>query len=252
MRLKKIIAGVLAAMMCLSPISAIAADPTSAGATDVPTQFHYEQLDDTAKQVYAGIYAMYENGLLKTGTQDYDLAANGHFSKEQIAEYAKNSSKLTSAMTAARYAFYADYPDVFYVNFPKLTLRTTKGSDGTIHIYLGSGRYENYYIDGFSSESDVDLAIQAFDQRVDEIVAGARELESDGEKNLQKKQIQYVHNEIIRHTSYRLEDACFDGDDENPSNGIPHKYGIIYIYGECGAMIRLSESVYSDIPNRKG
>lgn len=166
MVLKKLLAGALSLAVCLSSLGfASTGVPVYAKEKSVGA-FHYEQLDDTAKQVYDGIYAMYERGLLKTGTQDYDLAANGYFSKEQIAEYAKNSSKLTSAMNAARYAFYADYPEVFYVNFPKLTLRITKGSDGTIHIYLGSGRYENYYIDGFSSESDVDLAIQAFDQRM--------------------------------------------------------------------------------------
>lgn len=173
MRLKKIIAGVLAAIMCVSPISATAADTSLVFASiDSHTQFHYEQLDDTAKSVYDGIYAMYESGLLKTGTQDYDLAVNGQFSAEQIQEYAKNSSKLTSAMNAARYAFYADYPEVFYVNFPKLSLRTTKDKDGAFHIYIGSGRYENYYIDGFSNESDVDDAIQAFDARVEELVDG--------------------------------------------------------------------------------
>ena len=32
-------------------------------------------------------------------------------------------------MNAARYAFYADYPEVFYVNFQKLSIRITKDSN---------------------------------------------------------------------------------------------------------------------------
>lgn len=221
MTMKKIIAGSLAAIMFLSCMSFILTDNLVYAKTDITKnadKFHYAQLDETAQSIYDGIYTMYEKGILKTGTQDYDLAANGHFSDKQLQECVKNNPKLTNAMNAARYAFYADYPEVFYVNFPKLSLRTTKGEDGTFHIYLGSGRYENYYIDGFSNEAEVNAAVQSFDARVNEIVKGADALKVPEGKNKQVEQIRYVHNEIINNVSYRLEDTCFEGDDDNKSN----------------------------------
>lgn len=232
MKMKKTIAGVLASIMFLSFMSFIPTDTHVQAKTDIEkstNKFHYEQLGETAQSIYDGIYAMYEKGILKTGTQDYDLVANGHFSDEQLQQYVKNNSELMNAMDAARYAFYADYPEVFYVNFPKLTLRTTKGKDGTFHIYLGSGRYENYYIDGFSSEVEVDKAIDEFNARVNDIVDGANTLDIKEGKNKQTEQIKYVHNEIINNTSYRLEDTCFEGDEDNKSNesylGTP--YGVL-------------------------
>lgn len=224
MVMKKVIAGTLAAIMCLSatavlPTSQVVyAETNSTTVSSCVGNFHYDQLDATAKAIYDGIYQMYEQGLLKTGTQDYDLVANGQISADAAQGFMKNTSALTTAMNAARYAFYADYPEVFYVNFPKLNVRPTKDSDGGCHIYVGSGRYENYYLDGFTSEAQVDAAIAEFDARVNAIVDGARNLEIPENKNQQVEQIRYVHNEIINHVSYRLEDTCFEGDGDSESN----------------------------------
>ena len=210
------------------------------------SSFHYDQLDALSKAVYDGIHAMYEQGILKTGVQDYDLVANGHLSEDDLQAIAKDSSKLKTAMNAARYAFYADYPEVFYVNFPKLTFRTTKDDAGASHVYLGSGRNADYYIDGFSSESEVDDAVAAFDARVDEIVEGAQNLEVPEGKNAQVEQIRYVHNEIVNHVSYRMEDTCFEGNDEMDANtsylGTP--YGtLVKKQGVCEGYARAFKAV---------
>ncbi len=132
MKLKKILVIFLLTVLLVSQFSWLSINNFSYAIealdnTQVNGNFHYEQLEPDAKKIYEGIYNMYVQGILETGTQDYDLVANGQFSEDQIKEY--EISKLVSAMNAARYAFYADYPEVFYVNFQCLTVRTTKDAN---------------------------------------------------------------------------------------------------------------------------
>lgn len=246
-------AGVLAVLMGFSVIPFTQSSPVvfakEQKASSV-NQFHYEQLSATAKHIYDGLCQMYETGLLKTGTADYDLAKNGQFSQAECEELSKNTKKLNDAMNAARYAFYADYPEVFYVNFPKLNVRPTKDSDGGYHIYLGSGRYADYYLDGFDNKAQVDKAVTAFDARVKEIAEGARGVKVSGNKNLQVEQIRYVHNTIINHVSYRMEDTCFEGNDELESNasylGTP--YGtLVKKQGVCEGYARAFKAVMDEL-----
>ncbi len=214
MKLKKTIAGIILTIFFISQVSFILANGF-VYAQNVTTQnennFHYQQLNESAKSIYNGIYNMYVEGILKTGTQDYDIVE--YFTDNQIEEYKKGNSELTKAMSAARYAFYADYPEIFYVDFPKLTLRTTKSADGKYHIYIGSGRNENYYTKGFSNQEQVENAIEEFNARVNEIVQGANNLEIREGQNRQVEKMKYVHDEIINNVSYRLEDTCYKGNE---------------------------------------
>lgn len=243
MKLKKLIAGMLLIIFFVSQVSFIPLNSfvyAKDSVTENVNNFHYKQLTETAKSIYNGIYDMYVQGILKTGTQDYDLVENGYFTEEKIKEYEKGNSELIKAMDAARYAFYADYPEVFYVNFPKLTIRTTKGADGKYHIYLGSGRYENYYIEGFTNKEEVESAIDDFNARVNEIVQGANSLEIQEGKNKQTEQIKYVHDEIIKNTSYRLEDTCYEGNESflgTPYGVLVKKQGVCEGYSRAFKII---------------
>ncbi len=178
------------------------------------TKYHYAQLTEEGKKIYNGIYEMYIQGILKTGTQDYDIAKdNKYFTQEQLESYSKGNAKITSDMNAARYAFYADHPEVFYVNFQCLSLRITQDKEGMYHAYIGSGRYKDYYIEGFTNQSEVETAIEEFNNRVNEIAEGANALKQEEGKNLQAEKIKYVHNEIINNTSYRVESDCTPGNE---------------------------------------
>ncbi len=178
------------------------------------TKYHYAQLTEEGKKIYNGIYDMYIQGILKTGTQDYDIAKdNKYFTQEQLESYSKGNVKITDDMNAARYAFYADYPEVFYVNFQCLSLRVTQDKEGMYHAYIGSGRYEDYYIEGFTNQSEVETAIEEFNNRVNEIAEGANAIEQEEGKNLQAEKIKYVHNQIINNTSYRIESDCTPGNE---------------------------------------
>lgn len=178
------------------------------------TKFHYQQLNEVSKKVYDGIYEMYVQGVLKTGTESFDLAKDDKYvTQEQLENYMKGNQELKQAMNAARYAFYADYPEVFYVNFQILTLRVTKDSENRYHANIGSGNQKSYYIDGFTSKEQVEKEIQAFDARVNEIVEGTKNLEVAEGQNRVIEQIKYVHNQIINNTSYRLESDCTEGNE---------------------------------------
>lgn len=194
MKAKKFIAAILAAVMVFGMTGnfAFAADNADGG-------YHYEQLDATAKVIYDGIGRMD----LATGTDEHDIVNDFGF--------ALSGSELNRAMNAARYAYYADHPEMFYVNFSKLALRTTQDASGSKHIYIGSGRNASYLVDAFADKTAVQTAIAEFDARVNAIVDGAKALTVAEGESLQAAQIKYVHNEMINNVSYRLEDTAAAG-----------------------------------------
>lgn len=177
-------------------------------------RFHYNQLNSEAKRIYSAMVEMYTSGALKTGTQKYDLAENDKYvTQDELQSYSNGNTTLKEAMNAARYAFYADYPEVFYVNFQKLTLRVTKGNDDRYHAYIGSGSKANYYTEGFTSEEQVEQAVTDFNNKVDEIVAKVEGITIEEGKNRIAEQTKSAHNEIIKQTGYRLESDCTPGNE---------------------------------------
>jgi hypothetical protein len=186
----------------------------SAESTEKMDKYFYNQLQDDAKKMYDAMYKMYTEGIFKTGNGDYDLLANGYVTEDAVLAYTNGTSaRILQAMGEARDAFRADHPEVFYVDFTYLSLRVTKDNTGTYHAFLGTGRSDNYYVEGFTSEEQVEKAIEDFDKRVDEIVVGAEAITAGASENLASKQVEYVHNEIINTTSYRMEGVCAEGND---------------------------------------
>ncbi|MCI8309464.1 MAG: hypothetical protein HFJ45_04590 [Clostridia bacterium] len=217
MKFKKLIIGMLLIVILISQLSFISFNNYvyAQESNDLNNQkFHYEQLNDLSKKVYNGIYDMYIQGILKTGNGTYDIAADDKYvTQQQLEDYMKGSTELKAAVNAARYAFYADYPEVFYVNFQCLDLRVTKDSENRYHANIGSGKLKSYYVEGFTSETQVDEAIVEFNDKVDEIVNGANNLNIENGKNSVIEKIKYVHNEIINNTGYRLESDCIPGNE---------------------------------------
>ena len=216
MRLKKLITGMILIVLFMSQISMIPFNNFVLAAEEAEnpnsTKFHYQQLDELGKKVYNGIYEMYMQGVLKTGIDTFDLAKDDKYvTQEQLEDYMKGNTELKSAMNAARYAFYADYPEVFYINFQNLTVRVTKDSENRYHANIGSGNRKSYYVDGFTSKEQVEEEIVAFNERVNEIAESAKNLEIEEGKNLIVEQAKFIHNEIINSTSYRLESDCTEG-----------------------------------------
>ncbi len=214
MKLKKLTVILLLTALLLAQFSWLSLGNFAYGVeSQMSGKFHYEQLGEEAKKIYQAMYNMYENGIFKTGSQGYDLVQNGIFTENEIKEYEKGSSTLTSAMEAARYAFYADYPEIFYVNFQKVSIRITKGQNDDYHAYIGSGRFADYYTEGFTNEEQVEQAIGEFNNCVNEIAQKAENVEVEANKNKMVEQVKLVHNEIIYNTGYRLESDCKAGNE---------------------------------------
>ena len=218
MRTKKLLSIMLLIIILLSQFSSYvyAIDNNSNVAGD-ETKWHYDiicknaetdNVSKMAKKIYDAMDEMYRSGKF-TNSEEYDIAGAGFISQADVVNYKKGDKSLINGMNAARYAFYADHPEIFYVDFSKITIRVTQ--DGGTKIYkvnIGSGIHENYYINGFNNQEEVKTAINEFETRVNEIVNGAKAIQIEEGENIQEKQVKYVHNEIINNVSYRLENEC--------------------------------------------
>ena len=107
--------------------------------------YFYDQLTPDAKKFYDAMKTMYEDGTFKTGTGSYDLVAGGVVTQEQLAAYAEGDNALLNTYGAARDAFFADYPEVFYVNTDNLTITVKYNAQTGYKAVLGAGRTDNYY-----------------------------------------------------------------------------------------------------------
>ena len=221
-------------LMLSSCLTGVGSSVKAANQNDV--RYYYQQLSAESGQIYDAMYAMYRQGILKTGTQSYDLVENGHLTKEQLAAYEGKYDALLSAFGAARDAFYADYPDLFYVDFSNLAISVEGDGQGGYKAYLGTREDKStYFVEGFTDSQQVEAAVNEHENRVNEIVQGAK-------SNAQsvREQVIYVHNAIIENTVYRLESNC------SPGNGghIRTSYGAL-VKGEslCEGYARAVKAV---------
>ena len=126
---KRLTAAVLALLLAVMPAFVWPAEKTYAAKEDGQHYLYFgKQLGAEAKQFYDAMYQMYEDGTFQTGVESLDLVAGGYVTQEQLAAYADGSQELLLSLGAARDAFYADYPEVFYVDFSSLSLRVTISS----------------------------------------------------------------------------------------------------------------------------
>lgn len=206
MRRKRILAAALAVLLVL-PLSLTGVGSGVRAENKNNERYYYHQLDADAKGIYDAMYKMYEKDIFKTGKEDYDLVANGHLTSGQLAAYGGNQEEILKVFGAARDAFYADYPDIFYVDFSSLSISVTeKGtpdasvSDNDAVVYgasLGTGRASTYFVQGFTSRSEVESAVKEQESRINAIVQGARKQSSSV-----RDQVAYVNDEIIKATIY--------------------------------------------------
>ncbi len=183
-------------------------DANAAAPTDINgNSYHYDQLDELGQKIYDGMVAMSKKEDFKAGTASYDLVSEGGVAASSLP----SNAELNKAMYAARYAFYADHPEIFWVDFSKLAMRTTQGNDGK-HVTIGSGRNANYLNEGFKNQQAVEYAVEEFNSRVNEIAEGANALTKPLNGSLQAAKVKYVHKEINENVTYRLEDFAYPGD----------------------------------------
>lgn len=214
MRRTRIFAVILALLLVLSYGMAGMGGSVSAANTNA-SRYYYSQLNDDAKKFYDAMYEMYVQGIFQTGSQAYDLVEKGHMTSGQLAVYDGKEEELLKVFGAARDAFYADYPDIFYVDFSNLSVSMSRngasseesGNDTAVYqVTLGTGRTDTYFVEGFSSQEQVAGAVKEQDGRVSKIVQEAKAHSSSV-----REQVIYVHNAIIDNTEYRLDTNCDAG-----------------------------------------
>ncbi len=208
---KRLTAGAVAAILAVTGINALPATEYSDSGVYASAEsedgYFYRQLTSKEKPFYNAMEQMNKNGIFKTGDGDFDLIANNMLTEDEIVSYVDNYNGLLSAFGAARDAFYADHADIFYVDFSYLSIRVTSGANG-YHAYIGTGRGDSYYTEGFTCEADVDSALSEYEAVTDEVVKQAMEVTAEEGESLDAKRVEFVHDYITTHTSYRLENAC--------------------------------------------
>lgn len=146
-------------------------------------KYYYKQLNDTAKIMYDTL----ENNInvLKAGNQSivFDI----------------NSGEAGNYFQSVWDAFTLDRPDVFWVDTLKLSLITksmTNIFSSTSYEYILEAREDeaNYYIDSFSSATQVEDAINDVDLKIQQIANGAKGSTYD--------KVKYVHDYLVDLMSY--------------------------------------------------
>ena len=120
-------------------------------------KYFYNQLDETSKTIYKALESNKEN--MKSGTYRIDFGdsfsdiLNGENGQDELGDY------YQSAIEAYTY----DNPDVFYLSPNKMYLNvetTTSASNITYNVYINCGNENNYVADEFTSQEQVENAIE--------------------------------------------------------------------------------------------
>ena len=149
------------------------------------TTYFYDHLTDAneqeytlAKKFYKALEKMNEEGDFIDGVVDYNIAEIA--TSEQIKNWIDGKNlEVPKAFSAARDAFLTDHPELFYINFYKMTISVAM-SGGNYVGFINSGREANlYYENGFNTKAAVEDAIAKFNAKIDEIVAKMKKLEAE-------------------------------------------------------------------------
>lgn len=195
--MKKFLALALAAVMLLGLTPVLASEAESDTTYD---HYFYDQLEPEQQAVYDVLEAMEVDGSLAAGE---NRVVSDSSLQSQVLAYVYGDGALLQTFGAARDAFEADHPEVFWVNFDKLSFVIYQtGTSYTLTV--GSGREADYYNTGFTSALDVESARAELAQISDAVLS-----ELDGMSDQEK--VCYIHNYITANCSYHLELDCSDG-----------------------------------------
>lgn len=147
--------------------------------------FFYDNLLNTenkeytlAKRFYEVLDKLNKEEDFKDGVVDYNIS--DIVTSAQLKAWIEDGNlEVPRAFAAARDAFLTDHPEIFYINFYKLTISVGK-SGGNYVGYLNSGREANlFYDNGFNTSASVETAITAYNAKVNEIVDLVTKKEND-------------------------------------------------------------------------
>ncbi len=219
--LRKTLASLLAVAATVQAMAPamLSRNELQARAVDNNDRYFYDQLEGkTTEETRA--YQNFYNAMNYMDQKNYflqgldlDLVEAGYFTSEEVSAYAGGGGNVLSIFSAARDAFYADRPDIFYVDFSALSIRVAKTSDGNYHLYMGTGRRKTYWTESFTDVKQVADAVSAYDkafaEALTEVETTAASLDGGATPaNL----VEAAHDYVTTHTSYRLENKFRDDD----------------------------------------
>ncbi len=212
--------------------------PIAASVVSAET-FYYDQFERNGSTLeakfYRAIKAMWEDGTLKKGNISIDLVEGGFLTQKDVDKYATNSMALLYAFGAGRDAFYLDHPEVFYVDFDKMSIRTLS-KNGKNYAFLGTGRTDNYRADGadFADETKVNAAIEALEGSYTTLLTEVGELTDTRDKV--KAVYDFVRNKAV----YKSELDCTAGNEayvRNPYGALVKGEGVCEAYARSFKII---------------
>ena len=80
------------------------------------TKFHYSQLDDISKRVYDGIYEMYMQKILQTGTDSLDLAKDDKYVTQEQLDYLIFVKSFFISLLYYFFVWQTSENDIFFKN----------------------------------------------------------------------------------------------------------------------------------------
>lgn len=141
---------------------------SSTNSINTNNKYYYNQLGYNAKLIYTAL----ENNIDNLKKDNFKINFSTKFN--DLLNKQNGKSVLDKSFQAALDAFFYDHPELFYIDLTKITLYTkytTIGSKTTYTVSLAPQNNKNYLSDSFSSESQVDNAINQIEQIRNSIVS---------------------------------------------------------------------------------
>lgn len=184
--------------------------------------YYYNQLNDKSKQLYQAINEMKNQNILKRGNGYYDLIANNVLTENEVKKYEQNTDQILKDFGAARDAFYLDNPDIFYVDFDKLSISFYRHGQNYL-ARIDSGREASFYNDEITNEEQINELQAKLDNSIKNYLSNL--------DNLQEETIvKEINNRLIDNVEYSF-DA--NGIDIQKANIRTVLGGLVYKYAVC-------------------
>lgn len=144
-------------------------DKNSATVYPNNNRYYYNYLEAESKAIYDAIVNHADE--LKSGNQtiniDYDF--------NQFLNNENGEQLLEDYYNDAINAINLDVPNLFYLDFSKMSLNIKKTSNlfsTKYKLYLNNGNHENYFLNGFTSNAQVEVAISQMEVAKNQVKIG--------------------------------------------------------------------------------
>ena len=159
--------------------------------SNINVNFFYNQLSNTQKIIYNGLYEN-KNNLIQG---DYIINFNNKF--EDVLSKTDGSRILGNDYQTAIEAFINDNPDLFYLDVNKMFLNietTTRFFNTTYKVYIGAKDGIKYYSDDFNNINEIEKAILEIEDEKNRILNNLT--------GSDYKKIKYIHDYLINNIEY--------------------------------------------------